>query len=90
MAHYSKDPSAELDFGFKWTDWLEDGESIASHTITVTSGGVTVDSSSESNGIVTVWLSGGTEGRLAKVVCEVVTSEGRRDQRTMPISINDR
>lgn len=89
MAHYQKDPSAVLDYGFKWVDWLEDGETITAHTITVDQN-VVVDSSSEQDGVVTVWLSGGTKGRTAHVVCEVETSMNRKDQRTLPLSIRNR
>ena len=84
-----KDPSAVLDYVFDWTEWLATGETITDHTITADTG-ITVDSSTESDGKVTVWLSGGTVGGNYKVACLVTTSAGRTDERTMWIKVADR
>lgn len=84
-----KDPSAVLDYVFDWTDWLAAGETITDHTITADTG-ITVDSSAESDGKVTVWLSGGTAGINYKVACLVETSAGRTDERTLWIRVVDR
>lgn len=84
-----KDPSAVLDWVFDWTDWLASGETITSHTITGETG-ITVDSSTESAGKVTVWLSGGTAGENYKVACLIETSAGRIDERTIWIKVTNR
>ena len=84
-----KDPSAVLDYVFDWTEWLATGETITDHTITADTG-ITVDSSAESDGKVTVWLSGGTAGINYKVACLVETSDGRTDERTLWIRVVDR
>ena len=92
-----KDPSAVLDYAFDWTEWLATGETIAvdSETgeklITITADtGITVDSSTEDDGKVTVWLSGGTAGINYKVACLITTSAGRTDERTIWIKVVDR
>jgi len=84
-----KDPSAVLDYAFDWTGWLAAGETITDHTITADTG-ITVDSSTESDGKVTVWLSGGTAGINYKVACLVETSAGRTDERTLWIKVVER
>lgn len=84
-----KDPSAVLDFAFDWTGWLAAGETIVGHTITADTG-ITVDSSTESDGKVTVWLSGGTAGINYKVACLITTTAGRTDERTLWIRVVDR
>jgi len=84
-----KDPSAVLDYAFDWTGWLAAGETITDHTITADTG-ITVDSSTESDGKVTVWLSGGTAGINYKVACKITTSAGRTDERTLWIRVVDR
>ncbi len=86
---YTKDPSAVLDWAFDWTDWLAAAETITNHTITADTG-LTVDSSTEDAGVVTVWLSGGTAGENYKVACLVETSAGRTDERTIWIKVTDR
>ena len=92
-----KDPSAVLDYVFDWTEWLATGETIAvdSETgeklITITADtGITVDSSTEDDGKVTVWLSGGTAGINYKVACLITTSAGRTDERTIWIKVVER
>ena len=84
-----KDPSAVLDYAFDWTGWLAAGETITDHTITADTG-ITVDSSTEDAGKVTVWLSGGTAGINYKVACLITTTAGRTDERTIWIKVVDR
>ena len=84
-----KDPSAVLDYAFDWTGWLAAGETIVGHTITADTG-ITVDSSTELDGKVTVWLSGGTAGINYKVACLITTTAGRTDERTLWIRVVDR
>ena len=86
---FTKDPSAVLDWAYDWTDWLAEAETITDHTITADTG-ITVDSSTESDGKVTVWLSGGTAGINYKVACLITTTAGRTDERTMWIKVTDR
>jgi len=82
---FFKDPDAVLDYAFDWSEnWLESAETISSHTITVSTG-LTKDSDSESDGVVTVWLSGGTAGTVYTVACKIVTSLSRTDERTATI-----
>lgn len=91
---FVKDPDAVLDFAFDWNNaskgpWLQTGETISSHTITVETG-LTKDSNSELDGIVTVWLSGGTAGEQYIVACKVTTSLGRTDERSVLINCLER
>ena len=84
-----KDPSAVLDYVFDWTEWLATGETITDHTITADTG-ITVDSSTELDGKVTVWLSGGTAGTTYRVECLITTSAGRTDERSLWITVRER
>ena len=65
-----KAPNAVLDYGFNWRpegeEWLEEDETITSYVITVPTG-IVKESDSESDGVVTVWLSGGTVGQNYKI-----------------------
>ena len=86
-----------MDYVFDWTEWLATGETIAvdSETgeklITITADtGITVDSWTEDDGKVTVWLSGGTAGINYKVACKITTSAGRTDERTIWIKVVER
>lgn len=104
MTTKTKDPDATLDYFFDWkpltherpgydSDWLADGETINSYTITVPDG-ITLEEDvprahSQSDGVVTFWLSGGTPGKYI-VACKIVTSENRIDERSMIVRVKDR
>lgn len=88
-SRFRKDPEAVLDFAFDWSPWLDVGETINTHTITASTG-LTVNSSSEAAGVVTVWLSGGTAGNSYTVECLVVTSAGRTDERSFSLKVVER
>lgn len=84
------DPQAVLDYKFDWSAWLEDGETIIAHQ--VTGDGVTVDSSSVTDGgtSVTAWVSGGTATVGSRVTCQITTTLGRVDERSMLLYVEDR
>jgi hypothetical protein len=93
-----KDPDAKLDYPFDWraktnghgdSDWLATGETIISYELTVDDG-ITLVSSSESNGAVVAWISGGEVGQWYKVACKITTSAGRIDERTLHIRVENR
>lgn len=86
---FLKDPDAVLDYGFDWTDWLNATETITAHTITVDAG-ITLNSHGEDAGIVTAWISGGTAGVEYEVACRITTSEGRTDERTITLVVEQR
>jgi len=86
---FIKDPDAVLDYQWDWAAWLETGETITDHEVTATSG-LTVDSTSEDDGAVTVWLSGGTVHQTYTVDCTITTSAGRVDSRSIEIDCKDR
>lgn len=95
MAHYTftciKDPQAVLDYVFDWSEWLAAGETISSRTVTAQTG-ITKDSDSitDTSTSVTVWLSGGTAGSYYTVICRIVTSAARTDERTLLVQARDR
>ncbi len=90
---FVKDPDAVLDYVFDWRDastpWLATSETVVGHAITADTG-LAVDSSTENNGKITVWLSGGTAGINYKVACLITTSAGRTDERTIWIKVTNR
>lgn len=85
---YWKDPDAVTDYEFDWSTWLVDGDTIESHTVTVT--GATLDSSAHDDSSVVAWVSAGAAGVDASVACRVVTADGRTDERTIILAIVER
>ncbi len=99
---FTKDPDAVLDYKIDFaaltngngdTDWLDtdNTETISSKTVTVETG-ITKDSDTlgDTNTSVVIWLSGGTAGNDYSVACEIVTSAGRTDERTITIQVRER
>lgn len=94
-----KDPQAILDYKFDWapltnnrglTDWLEEGESIVSYTVTVPEGVTKLsDSLVENNTAVVVWLSGGSHNVDYPITCQIVTAT-RTDERTVVLPVRQR
>lgn len=92
--HGRKDPDATLDYSFNFTDWLG-ADTIATITPAienVTDAGGTITASGHNGKIATVWLSGGTLGKVIKLRCRITTvnSPPRVDDRTMFLKVTDR
>lgn len=87
---FSLDPDANLDFAQDWSAWLADGETIISQTVTASSANVTVGTVTATSTVVTAWLSAGVDGSVVQVTYHIETSQGRIDDRTLTIRVNER
>jgi hypothetical protein len=97
--NFDKDSNARLDYKFDWAaktngsgddDWLKDGDTISTFTVTADDG-ITVDDATltNANTSVTVWLTGGTVGESYDVTNHIVTAAGREDDRTIRIYVRE-
>ena len=90
---YSKDPDATLDYGFDWDDdddpYLESGETLVDVTWTVPAG-ITKDSDELGETLTKIWLSGGTAGATYTIGCKVETTDGRIDERSFDVIVENR
>ena len=84
-----KDPSDVLDYKLDYTSLIQ-SDGIAS--ITVTGKNVTIDSSSFSGKVVTIFVSGGTDGQTGVVTTKIVTTNAtaRTYERSFRIKIEDK
>lgn len=89
MREFLKDPNAVLDYVFNWSSWLQSGETISSSTFTVETG-ITKDSETNTTTSATVWLSGGTEGNRYTITNRVTTNQGRTDDRSAIVRVQNR
>jgi hypothetical protein len=88
---FIKDPNATLDFGFDWSQWLDESETIVGFTITTSPCGIINEyDTSTTAGSVIVWLSSGSIGQRYSVACLIETSASRIDERTIKIDVKDR
>lgn len=89
MTTFLHDPESVLDHQFDWSLWLESGETIVSYVVTVPTG-ITLASDGRVGAVVTAWVSGGTAGNRYRVECKITTSEGRTDERSITLSVQER
>lgn len=86
---FELDPNAVLDFAFSWKKWLQPDEAIETYTVTAKPG-VTVGDVSQTNGVVKVWLSDGQINTKPRVTCHIATNQGRTDDRSLIVQIDER
>lgn len=89
MKRIEKDPNATLDYSFDWSEWLGADETITTASVTVPDG-LTLGTVSQLSGVVTAWISGGTDATEYEVICRITTSESRIDDRTIILRCRQR
>ena len=89
LAQFAKDPLAVLDYTVDWSLWLPTGDSISTFTVTA-SAGITVNSSSNTNSTVTAWVQGGVAATPYTVTYLITTAQGRTDERTIILNVQNR
>jgi hypothetical protein len=94
-AFIEKDPYAVLDYTLDFTNWLPSGDTITSitvtaQTITGDATPLTIDSSTNTNTLVTANISAGTVGNIYNIEYKIVTTNGLRDSRNFRIKVVER
>lgn len=90
MSSYVQDPDDKLDYQIDWTTFLTDGETVSSYTLTSSDAAFVISGDSEASGVVTYWVTGGTDGSNYKVTCHIVTSAGREKDATDTFLVRQR
>jgi len=88
MHTFEKDPDATLDYYWDWALWLGN-DAIESHQFLIPAG-MNLVSSSETDGVITAWLSGGTDKTSHIVTCRVATTAGRQEDRSAIFQMAER
>lgn len=84
-----KDPSSTLDYQFDWgAEWLN-SDTIAASTFTVIPNTITIQSTSFTSTVTTIWLAGGVTGTTYSITNRITTASGRVDERTVKLQIKD-
>lgn len=85
---FIKDPDATLDYAVDWSDWLGN-DTIDSVSWTVPAG-ISQVSVTNTTTKATIWVSGGTIGRVYTIVCRITTAAGRTDDRNVLLRIGNK
>lgn len=85
---FCKDPSDVIDYTIDLKPLLK---SDAISTITIDGTDITIDTSSFSGNVATIWVSGGSTGRVATVKMTIVTTNTipRTFERSFKVRIED-
>lgn len=85
---FRKDPDEVEDYFIDWSDRLATSETISTSSWTVETG-LNKDSSTNTNTVSTIWVSGGTHGESYEAVCTITTNQGRTKQETIIFLVGD-
>ncbi|WP_420032209.1 hypothetical protein ACN2WE_04945 [Streptomyces sp. cg28] len=91
MAAFTKDPAARLDYTWDWTLWLAStADTISAARVTLPAGLTAVQAPTLTDTVVTQRVEGGVLGDTYKMVCQITTSSGLIDERTIDLTILNR
>lgn len=93
MSYQLKDPRARVDYQIDWGSSYLDGRTIAASQWTVSpdeTGGIEVDEDSFDLQRTTVTVTGGVPGHLYRVGNRVTLSDGRSDERSLSLRVEQR
>lgn len=85
----AKDPDEIIDYAVDWQGRLS-GDTLSSATFEVNNGTVAIDSTQYDDRYSVARLSGGAIGERAKILCEIVTTQGQTMQETAVLAVRAR
>ena len=89
LARFQKQPADRQDYDIDFTDYLaalaDEGESV----VTTAEPGITLLAYNLNNGVVKVWLEGGTDGQTYKVTVTLTSKGGRVKQAEIKIKVKE-
>jgi hypothetical protein len=93
VAIFVKDPDAVIDYAVDWSAGYLVGQEVAQSLWTVAPvepGGVTVEAATQTAGKTVATLSGGIAGHIYRITNLVRFSDGRSDERTLVVRVEER
>lgn len=87
-----KDTEAQLVYTFDWSDWLPQGDTIATSLYTITARAndpdpLEIESQGTTGANTYVELSNGQEGKIYTVTCKITTANGLVDRRNFRVKV---
>lgn len=90
MAIFLKDPAATIDYAIDWDAGYLAGQSIVASRWAVLPDGLAVAGDAIETGRTSATLAGGLPGLVYHVTNQVMLSDGRSDERTLVVRVEDR
>lgn len=86
---FPKQPNEVLDYDIDFSDWLAERDDTIASVTADCDDGIEVDLVTHLNGVVKLWMVGGTSGRSYKVTATVVTADGRTKEGDIRIQVRE-
>ncbi len=93
MNYYLKDPGASIDYSFDWNAGYLSGQTVTGsvwQTRPIELGGVAVISSAATAVQTSALVNGGVPGHVYHLTNSVTFSDGRSDERSVVLRVEDR
>ncbi|CDS48906.1 Phage protein [Polaromonas sp. CG9_12] len=92
LAKFEKQPADEQDYDISFVDWLaalSDTAPGPNSVLATADPGITLSDVSLRDGVVKVWLSGGSDGTTYKVTVTLTTVNGRIKQVEIKVKVKE-
>lgn len=91
MQVFLKDPDAVLDYTMDWgSGYLQSGEAISTSLWTIFPSGMTLNAAGHTASDCTITLQGGICGHIYQLTNRITTSQGRTDERSISVRVEQR
>ncbi|HEV2865930.1 MAG TPA: hypothetical protein VGX37_05400 [Allosphingosinicella sp.] len=93
MSFYLKDPQSRVDYGIDWGAGYLAGQTIAGSAWSVEpqeAGGIVIDAAAFDSTRTAATLTGGVAGRVYSVSNHITLSDGRSDDRSISLRVEQR
>lgn len=90
LPSYTKDPDGLLDYAVDWSEWLPEGDTIASASWLVDDADLVIESSTATSTVATVRVSGGVVGTRYQLTNRITTVTGLVTDQTLRIRIREK
>lgn len=95
-AQFLKDPGAVIDYVIDWSvGYLQSGEQITASDWVISPAGAAQDLAIEStpsvvSGVASVFVVGGIAGKIYQLTNRIATDQGRTDERSITIRVEEK
>lgn len=90
LGNFTKQPVDVVDYDIDYSEWLSEGDTIESATVTVAPAtNLAIDSVFVNDPRIKIWVSGGTNSVTYKVTVTATTADGRVKQDEFRVKVKD-
>lgn len=91
MQVFLKDPGAALDYTVDWGQgYLQSGETVSTSIWSIFPSDMTQSAASNTASAATITVQGGTSGQIYQLTNRITTSQGRTDERSISVRVEQR